>query len=338
MRKIHLICSGCSFTRQWRQIGIDGNDNDFLEDIQQMWRWPHHIKKEYNDKFEVYNLGSPSNDNFVILQSVLKKVNDLISNGVKFSEIKILVQWSSQTRKSNFISNELIKTNGFSIKKENGDYLIGKNTFAEINHFETEYGYYMLSGGIEENQKPINDYQYVYVKYQNNDEDLIQLLNYQLSLQEFCNNRNIDFFVFNMGQNFIGGHSSEIDFVENVEDVYLNKKINSIFLNNHNLKNPYVKYLLDFIDFSKIWFFKNEKTDCGGIIEWAIINFELEKDNFLFMEHTPHHSNNIKLSNYDSLNNIINEIKKENIDPICHVSSEMNKKFVKEILSNFLDN
>ena len=337
MKKTHVICTGCSFTRQWRLIGLDGSDSDFLEDIEEMWRWPHHIKKLYPN-FEVYNLGSPSNDNFVILQSTLKKVNDLINEGVDFSQIKILVQWSAQTRKSNFISNEYIINNHYSISNKSDDFLVGKNAFAEKNHYETEYGYYMLSGGIEQNQKPKNDFQYVYVKYQNNDEDLIQILNYQLLLQEFCNNKNIDFFVFNMGQNFIGSHSNIVDFIKGVDDVYLNKKINSLFLNYDNLKNPYIKYLVDFVDFSKIWFFKNNYTDCGGIIEWAISNFDLENDRFLFMEHTPHHDKNIKLSDYNSLVNVVKTIKKINIDAIGHVSNQMNKKFVKEILSKFLEN
>ena len=43
----HIICSGCSFTRQEKRIGLDGDSTNFYMDDPSMWRWPHWIQKLY---------------------------------------------------------------------------------------------------------------------------------------------------------------------------------------------------------------------------------------------------------------------------------------------------
>ena len=73
----HIICSGCSFTRQEKRIGLDGDSTNFYMDDPSMWRWPHWIQKLYPKKI-VYNIGNPTNGNNLIAVSTIHKVTELL--------------------------------------------------------------------------------------------------------------------------------------------------------------------------------------------------------------------------------------------------------------------
>jgi hypothetical protein len=87
----YIVTSGCSFTRQYRRVGITGTTEDFMEDSISQWKWPHFIQSEYPD-YKVLNYGNPTNDNAVIAKSILYGVNDLIKKGIPTSDIKIIIQ------------------------------------------------------------------------------------------------------------------------------------------------------------------------------------------------------------------------------------------------------
>ena len=74
----HIICSGCSFTRQEKRIGLDGDSTNFYMDEPNMWRWPHWIQKLYPKKM-VYNIGNPTNGNNLIAVSTIHKVTELLN-------------------------------------------------------------------------------------------------------------------------------------------------------------------------------------------------------------------------------------------------------------------
>jgi len=101
----YIVTSGCSFTRQYRRVGITGTAEDFMEDSISQWKWPHFIQAEYLHH-KVLNYGNPTNDNAVIAQSILYAVNDLIKKGVPTSDIKVIVQWSGWSRNSAFVSKD----------------------------------------------------------------------------------------------------------------------------------------------------------------------------------------------------------------------------------------
>ena len=46
----YIVCSGCSFTRQEYRLGFDGDDEHYMADNSNMWRWPHWIQKLYPKK------------------------------------------------------------------------------------------------------------------------------------------------------------------------------------------------------------------------------------------------------------------------------------------------
>ena len=73
----YIITNGCSFTRQYRRVGISGTADDFQTDPMSQWKWPHFIQKEYPE-YKVINYGCPTNDNEVIAKSTLYGIDKLL--------------------------------------------------------------------------------------------------------------------------------------------------------------------------------------------------------------------------------------------------------------------
>ena len=335
----HIICSGCSFTRQYRRLGLDGTDTDFLLDPIHMWRWPLHIQTIYGDDIKVYNLGNPTNDNTIITHSAIKKLTELLNDGVSENDIKILIQWSDQDRDSYFFSKEVISEYNIPvisppIEDENEGMLDDRwahlSTFAEDNHFTDRWGYYLLNGGFMwDHIKYPTDILKVNSRYISPEQSLIRFCSNYILLQNLCKVKNIDWYSFSLSYNFYDDNSFKNRKWNNqgyTKNIFIDKIIDE-FRMNFDIKNPYVKYLIDEIDFSKTYFYKDENTNIGGINEWAISNFDLETDKEIFMEHS-------LVDNYKNFEEFYNKNPKCNMG---HVSQQMNKKFVKTILKTFLE-
>ena len=334
---LHLITSGCSFTRQYRRLGLDGTDEDFLSDPIHMWRWPHHIQNIYNDDIKVYNLGNPTNDNTVITQSTIKKITELLANGISVNDIKVIIQWSDQDRDSYFFSKEVISEYNVPVipppDKDEGmldDRWAHLSTFAETNHFDNRWGYYLLNGGFMWNHiKYPTDILETNAKYISPEQSLIRLCTNYLFFQNFCKVKNIDWISFSLSYNFyddLSFKNRKWDNQGHTKNIFIDKVIDK-FTMDFDTKNPYIRYLIDEIDFDKTYFYKDINTNIGGITEWAIANFDLETDEEIFMEHN-------LLSDYKNFEEFYNK------NPKCgmgHVSQQMNKKFVKTILKTFLE-
>lgn len=332
---MNIVCGGCSFTRQYKRLGLNGTDNDFLDDELRMWRWPHHIQKIY-ENFKVYNLGNPTHDNTCIAHSVIKKTTDLLNSGISPKDIKIIIQWSDQDRDSYFFSKKITEDydckvieptyTGLDMRDDRWSHL---STFAEDNHFTDRWGYYLLNGGFMwDHIKYPTDILAINAKYTSPTQSLIRLLTNYMLVQNFCKVNNIEFFSFSLGLNFYDdiSYGEHTGYQNTLENVYKLRKITKIKM-DFNSKNPYLKYLFDNVDLSKNYFYQDENTNIGGIMEWTISNFDYETDGEAFMEH--------ELGRWDNFEEFY---EKSEVIGTGHVSQQMNKKFVKEILSKFLEN
>jgi hypothetical protein len=332
----HIICSGCSFTRQYRRLGLDGTDTDFLLDPLFMWRWPHHIQDMYSD-VKVYNLGNPTNDNTIITHYAIKKLTELLNEGIPSNDIKVLIQWSDQDRDSYFFSKEVIDDYECEVLPpyDNGDSMLDDrwshlSTFAEKNHFENKWGYYLLNGGFVWNHiKYPTDILETNAKYVSPEQSLIRFCSNYILFQNLCKVKNIDWFSFSLSYNFYDNKSFKSrEWCNNgqTKNIFIDKVIDK-FKMDFDTKNPYIKYLIDEVDFDKTYLYKDTNTNIGGITEWAISNFDLETDEEIFMEHS-------LVRDYKNFEEFYNK------NPKCgmgHVSQQMNKKFVKTILKSFLE-
>lgn len=314
----HIVCSGCSFTRQQRRLGINGTDIDFLLDDKNFWRWPHHLQKLLKDD-KVYNLGNPTNDNNVILLSIITKVNELIKGGVDTKDIYVIVQWSDANRKSYFISKNVGKEFNSDLEEtQNSD-----DAYSHVSAYLGHDGYYILSGGYSYDHVPydvVNVFDSMAL-YSSTENFTIEYCKNILFLQNFCKIHNIPNFHFNLSFNFL-----QPKYTFEMKDIYFDKKIPKSHFNK-SYKNQYIQTIFEQIDLDNVWLYEDKFTNHGGIMEWAIRDFNEDSDRQLFMEHDT-----------DSTFNSVKELVEDNPNryPLGHPSEQMNKKFVENIiLKNF---
>lgn len=357
----YIITSGCSFTRQFRRVGITGTADDFQTDPVSQWKWPHFIQKEFkNDK--VINYGNPTNDNAVIVDSIIYGVAKLLKDNVKPKDIKVIVQWSGWSRSSFFISkskqieNPNYYLNKEFIKEKHKNEEITEH-FAHVNDFIDEkkeyigeHGYYILSGGYYGGGEHIKaraiEFFHDFVEHiLSPEERMLQYFKSILLLQSFCKEKGIDYKCFSMHNNLSKSYNEKDAFPycdKNMAyKVVMNKFIPITWeddLSYNYEDRPYLKYLYDLIDFDKFWFYKEEGvTKYGGQSEWAIKNFDINEvsndvnfPNSLWQESAPvDHGGRIL-----NAEELIKHLEKNNWWQ--HTSPYLNRKFVKEELAEFL--
>jgi hypothetical protein len=360
----HIVTAGCSFTRQFRRIGITGTAEDFMDDAISQWKWPHFIQSEYPD-YKVYNYGNPTNDNEVIAKSILYGVKKLLDAGVPTSDIKVIAQWSGWSRSSYFVSSEKQKQNNYYlnksfIKERDKDRYPINEEFAHINDFIDvdkkyvgEYGYFILSGGYHNDHVKAKAKEFFtdYVEHiMSADERMIQYLQSILLIQYFCKANNIDYKCFTMHNNFSFDYVNEDRFPlwkpENTTQSEAYHVVNNKFIpptwdNDSKIQfenNPYVKYLFDMVDFDKFWFYNEEGvTKYGGQVEWSIKTYNHDevsdnKDipNLIWLECRGMWDNGKR-----SKEELIEFLEKTVYWQ--HTSPYLNRKFVREELKSFLN-
>ena len=314
----HIVCSGCSFTRQQRRLGINGTDTDFLSDDKNFWRWPHHLQELLKDD-KVYNLGNPTNDNNVILLSIITKVNELIKDGVDTKDIYVIVQWSDANRKSYFISKNVAKEFNSDLEEtQNSD-----DSYSHVSAYLGDDGYYILSGGYSYDHVPydvVNVFDSMAL-YSSTENFTIEYCKNILFLQNFCKIHNIPNFHFNLSFNFL-----QPKYTFEMKDIYYDKKIPKSYFNKL-YDNQYIQTIFEQIDLDNVWLYEDALTNHGGIMEWAIRDFDEDSDTQLFMEHDTN-------STFNSVKELVED--DPNRYPLGHPSEQMNKKFVENIiLKNF---
>lgn len=360
----HIVTNGCSFTRQFRRIGITGTADDFMDDHISQWKWPHFIQKDYPD-FKVLNYGCPTNDNAVIAQSTIYGVDKLLKEGIPASDIKVIVQWSAWSRNSAFISKRKQFEKGYQLNRsfvKDRD----KNTelqedFAHINDFiespkryPGEHGYFILAGGYHASHVKIRSIDYFddYVDHVfSADERLIEYFKNILLLQYYCKSNGIDYKCFTMHNNFSSDYTMDDKFpLFAPEDSKKDQSWHVVMENyiphtwKNDIKNqyedkPYVKYLYDLIDLDKFWFYDKENvTKFGGQVEWCIQNYNFDEvsddeeiPNLIWQEYRTNWDNGKR-----SIDDILEHFKTNNYWQ--HASPYSNRKFVRNELKQFLSN
>ncbi len=351
----HIVASGCSFTRQAQRINLEGNDSDFLSDWIEMWRWPHWIKNLYDA--EVYNMGSATHDNWSIARTTIYKIEKLIESGVNIKDICAIIQWSAWTRESFYVSPSKMKDLDIILQRKTQhshahitDWIDGKN-------YNGEYGYWMLTGGfnldhVENKAKNFLPMYFEYIK--SVEQSFINHLEAKLYLENYLTNKGIDWFSFDIQNNFSKSYVMQSNFgFPNYREKDTDKFSEAIFDkkyipntweddNNYNYSdNPYIEYLLPLVN-KNHWFYEEEKlTKYGGQIEWAIRNFDCTTEfNIIPMEERTQHNmcGLLFMEHCDGCESL--ESTRKYMDEqwyLGHVSAYMNKRFVNEIVKPFLN-
>ena len=75
----YIVCSGCSFTRQEKRLGLDGDTTNFMYDVLDMWRWPHWIQKMYPKKIVYKQYSTLSKAKYYVREHIMdyKSLPDL---------------------------------------------------------------------------------------------------------------------------------------------------------------------------------------------------------------------------------------------------------------------
>jgi hypothetical protein len=288
----HIVVSGCSFTHNYR-VNLDDErlwENDNVRD----WTWAHWLQYYLKDNHILHNYGTITNDNKTIIRSIIYKVNDLLKKGVHPNDIIVIVQWTSLTRNSFFITPEkyYIENPELQFQKNReswehtNDYLInGQDTVSPYQH-----GYFHLTGGFNPTNNPINIDTVVFEwldKVMTYNERYFEWFEYITMLLNFLEVNGITKIkFFNMSNNF----SKEYLNGKKHPPYYNTPKDKSVYeciienkdiCNTWNQKelyfnNSYVKSYADQIDFKKyFWFFEENSLHLfGGLIEWSIRNFD----------------------------------------------------------------
>lgn len=359
----HIVTSGCSFTRQYRRVGITGTADDFMDDCLTQWRWPHFIQKDYPE-FKVWNYGNPTNDNAVITQSIIYGVDKLLKDGVSSDDIKVIVQWTTWSRNSAFISKDKQIEKNYFLNKE---FVHGRDKdkwplvedFSHINDFidvpkkyAGEHGYFILSGGFYASHVKSRSIDYFdgYVDHVfSPDERMIEYFKNILLLQYYCKSNGIDYKCFTMHNNFSLEYTNDVRFPdwrpagskkENYWHIIMEKYIPHTWENDikpqYNDK-PYVKYLYDLIDLDKFWFYEKENiTKFGGQVEWCIQNYDINEasddenfPNIIWHEYRTNWDNGKR-----SVEDMLEYFKSNHYWQ--HASPFHNRKFVRKELVDFL--
>ena len=333
----HVICCGCSFTRDFKRYNINGTDRDFGGDAEKFFKWLHYLAQNLK-KSKVYNLGNPTNDNAVIRKSVIYRVDKLLKEGVSPKDIIVLTQWSSWQRNSFFISRQHARETNSLLHNFKGE----PNEFAHISDFIGEkiqvgqFGYYLLTGGFAADHVPypIKNLIDVYgSKFMNKEDAQINFFENIIFLQSYLKSHNIKNLSFNLQNNFSkiylkDGFPLLLNNERNpYKSIYVDKFIPNTIDDDKKLEypNPYIKHLYDMIDFDKFWFHKNKDTLFGGMMEWAVQNYDIEKDteqNGLWQEWMGMEPKELQRK------------MKRNMWCFGHLSPMMNEKFVKQELLN----
>jgi hypothetical protein len=359
----YIITNGCSFTRQYRRIGISGTAEDFLTDPISQWKWPHFMQKEYPE-YKVINYGCPTNDNEVIAKSTLYGIDKLLKEGINPKDIKVMVQWSGWARSSFFISKDKQHKNNYFlnknfIKERDKDTYPINESFAHVNDFiddkklyPGEHGYYVLSGGYhcEHVTTKAKEFFDDYVEHIfSADERMIQFFQSILLVQSFCKANGIEYMFFNMHNNFSIDYRTDDRFplfapIDSKKSqgwhVLYDKFIPITWENDKKIQfenEPHIKWLYDMIDFDKFWFYKKDGiTKFGGQVEWSIqtynfdeISDDAEIPNIIWQEYIQKWNDRLTTKE-----DILEHFKTNNFWQ--HTAPYMNKKFVKEVLVDFL--
>ncbi len=354
-KKLHIVASGCSFTNNYRPNVDPANKSEhrWKNDEMEIYTWFHWLWNLYgkNNEAEFYNYGAITNDNKTICRSIFYKVNDLVFNQkVNPEDIVVIAQWTSLSRNSWFISPEIYLHRDDNLLKrfiKRNDSPPHTNDFLSWKNKENayQYGYYYLTGGYYSDTQNPDGMEEFSIQYLNTvlskEERYIEWFDSVIGLISYLEKLGVKkIHSFQMNNNFSKGYLQESKTPpyydeekkrknSDVYDCIIKDKVICNTWNDTNLNenNPYVKIYSDRIDFDKYFWFFEEKDmhKMGGIIEWSIRNFdeneETELPNVLWRE----------MNDMDK----DDQRKYLNRSWYGHTSSNLARKFVKEVILNW---
>lgn len=159
MYKKHIVVSGCSFTNNFR-VNI-GEERYWESDSVDEWTWAHWLQNELKETHIIHNYGAITNDNKTIVRSIIYKVTNLLNEGIDPKDISVIVQWTTLTRNSFFVTPEKYNTANPAIRYQKdsreswphtNDYLINRKDKGS----PYQQGYFHLTGGFNPVNNPIN--------------------------------------------------------------------------------------------------------------------------------------------------------------------------------------
>jgi hypothetical protein len=323
-----------------------GDENQWKHEGIEEWTWAYWLRDILKDTHIVHNYGTITNDNKTIARSLIYKVDDLLKSGVKAEDIIVIVQWTSVTRTSVFITpdkynpanpySQYLKTS--DSWPHTNDYLINKKD----KNSPYEHGYFHLSGGYNPVNNPINMDSFIKkwaTEVMSFDERYFEWFEYINMLLNYLHINGITKIkFFNMSNNFskeyLNGNSNPPHYSKsNYKSVYdclvVDKEICNTWNDIKELKfqNSYVKFYADKIDFNKyFWFFEENSLHLfGGIIEWSIRNFDYNMEG------------NLPKVLWREMNGMSIHEQKQYLDKSWygHTSSILAKKFVNDVVLNW---
>ncbi len=292
----HIVVSGCSFTNNFR-INIR-DERDWKTEPIQDWTWAYWLQDSLKNTHELHNYGTITNDNKTITRSIIYKVSQLLKEGVSPEDISVIVQWTTLTRNSFFVTPEKYNLVNPKIRYQKNnetwghtcDYLInGKDKISPYEH-----GYFHLTGGFNPTNNPINIDRVTFewldkvMTYTERYFEWFEYINMLLNFLHINGITKIKFFNMsnNFSKNYLNGGKNppyhETPMHKSVyECIIQNKDIcNTWEQKELEFENSYVKSYAEKIDFNKyFWFFEENSLHLfGGLIEWSIRNFDYNMD------------------------------------------------------------
>lgn len=245
--KKHLIIAGCSY--YWKV-------NKEL--------YPDNIPEAFLKEYQIHDIGLSSSSIEYIKESIIHTIGELLSNGIKASDIYLLSNLTNIGRFFIKYPENIINNLSDYYKKTNriGKYVTSSLILTYTNDYkpnEVKVWERRVISNIENSRLPIQNFE-------------IYLENVVI-LQSFLKTNNISHTLFLMNNIFEG-------WSEDFNHVYSNLKgpVVPDLSKNLHIKDmsEYCKYLWDLIDLDSFVFHKTIGNNYGGIDEYAIDKF---KDN-----------------------------------------------------------
>jgi hypothetical protein len=257
----YILTTGCSFTNNAR---LDPDNLNVIENNKYR-SWPYYLQKELGEECTVLNYGGATNDNVSMCRIMLYHIDRLVKADVNPKDIKIIVQWSSGTRQSIYMSRLLDK-----FKHTMG------HTLVYHNNWRTTPGVFYLTGGFDPPMGRGSAVEYFGIEnaikywqaevgWDNHLNPIMHWLETWLLLEKTCAELGIEAYYMTMWDTF--SHKSECNFTKSgTHDSIYSKPTTDIWMDRVEVLKPYLDKLP--IKSDRSWYHKDFK----GLFEWAIDN------------------------------------------------------------------